>query len=108
MKSHFRITLSVTVFVSISFALTLLISQNIGFIVIPFSIQQTKAIKQETSPPHSDESNTIPSSSSASPPSSSEGNTIPASSQSSTASPGGCINYNPSKRTITVSCNSPA
>ena len=107
MRSHIRITVSVTVFVIIGFGLTLLISQNIGFSVIPFSIQETKAIKQETSPPHSDESNTIPSSSSASPPSSSEGNTIPASSQSNTASPGGCINYNPSKRTITVSCSSP-
>ncbi|MFZ0896731.1 MAG: hypothetical protein WAZ77_19700, partial [Candidatus Nitrosopolaris sp.] len=103
MKSHIRITVSVSVFVIIGFGLTLLISQNIGFSVTPFSIQETKAIKQETSPPHSDESNTIPSSSSASPPSSSEGNTIPASSQSNTASPGGCINYNPSKRTITVS-----
>ena len=96
MKSHIRITLSVTVSVIIGFGLTLLISQNIGFSVTPFSIQETKAIKQETSPPHSDESNTIPSSSSARPP------------QSNTASPAGCINFNPSKRTITVSCNSPA
>jgi poly(beta-D-mannuronate) C5 epimerase len=95
-RSHIRITVSVTVFVIIGFGLTLLISQNIGFSVTPFSIQETKAIKQETSPPHSDESNTIPSSSSARPP------------QSNTASPGDCINYNPSKRTITVSCNSPA
>jgi poly(beta-D-mannuronate) C5 epimerase len=94
-KSHFRITLSVTVFVSISFALTLLISQNIGFIVIPFSIQEAKAIRHETSPPHSAESNAIPSSSSARPP------------QSNTSSPGGCINYNPSTRTIIVSCSSP-
>jgi parallel beta-helix repeat protein len=107
-KNYIRITVSVTVFVIIGFGLTLLISQNIGFSVTPFSIQETKAIRQETTPPHSDESNTIPSSSSASPPSSSEGNTIPASSQSNTASPGGCINYNPSKRTITVSCSSPA
>jgi poly(beta-D-mannuronate) C5 epimerase len=107
-RSNIRITASVTVFVIIGFGLTLLISQNIGFSVTPFSIQDTKAIKQETSPPHPDETNTIPSSSSASPPSSSEGNTIPASFQSNTASPGGCINYNPSKRTITVNCNSPA
>jgi parallel beta-helix repeat protein len=107
-KNYIRITVSVTVFVIIGFGLTLLVSQNIGFSVTPFSIQETKAIRQETTPPHSDESNTIPSSSSASPPSSSEGNTIPASSQSNTASPGGCINYNPSKRTITVSCSSPA
>ena len=107
MRSNIRITASVTVFVIIGFGLTLLISQNIGFSVVPFSIQETKAVKQETSPPHSDESNTIPSSSSASPPSASEGNTIPASSQSNTASPGGCINYNQSKRTITVSCSNP-
>lgn len=40
--------------------------------------------------------------------SSSEGNTIDPSSthpQSDTASAGGCINYNPSSRKITVSCN---
>jgi mannuronan 5-epimerase len=42
------------------------------------SIQQASAIKPVTSP------------------------------QSNTASPGGCINYNPSKRTITVSCGSSA
>jgi mannuronan 5-epimerase len=44
-------------------------------------------------------------------PSSSEGNTINPSSlhpQSTTASPDGCINYNPSTRKITVSCSSPA
>ena len=96
MKSHIRIALSVTLFVTISFAVTPLISQNIGFSVIPFSIQETKAIKPDTSSPHPDESNTIPSSSSVRPP------------QSNTASPGGCINYNPSKRTITVSCGSSA
>jgi mannuronan 5-epimerase len=40
--------------------------------------------------------------------SSSEGNTIQSSSssQSNTAPPGGCIIYNPTTRTITVSCNS--
>jgi poly(beta-D-mannuronate) C5 epimerase len=95
-KSHIRIALSVTLFVTISFALTPLISQNIGFSVIPFSIQEAKAIKPDTSAPHPDESNIIPSSSSVRPP------------QSNTASPGGCINYNPSKRTITVSCGSSA
>ena len=42
-------------------------------------------------------------------PSSNEGNTTPSShSQSATESPSGCINYNPSKRTITVSCSSSA
>jgi hypothetical protein len=41
-------------------------------------------------------------------PNSTEGNTIiPSSpSQSNTASPGGCINYDPSTRKITVSCSS--
>jgi mannuronan 5-epimerase len=44
-------------------------------------------------------------------PSSSDGNTINPSSphpQSNTASPAGCITYNPSTRKITVSCSSPA
>jgi parallel beta-helix repeat protein len=62
-------------------------------------IQEVGIIKQKTSPSHalsSNESNTIPSSSSPHPP------------QSNTASPSGCINYNPSTRTIIVSCSSPA
>ena len=60
-------------------------------------IQKVGIIKHKTSPPShalsSNESNTNPSSSSSPP-------------QSNTASPGGCINYNPSTRTITVSCSS--
>jgi len=64
-------------------------------------IQEVGIIKHKTSPPShalsSNESNTIPSSSSSSPPP-----------QSNTASPSGCINYNPSTRTIIVSCSSPA
>jgi mannuronan 5-epimerase len=63
-------------------------------------IQEVGIIKHKTSPPSlalsSNESNTIPSSSSSPPP------------QSNTASPSGCINYNPSTRTIIVSCSSPA
>ena len=63
-------------------------------------IQEVGIIKHKTSPPShvisSNESNTIPSSSSSSPP------------QPNTASPSGCINYNPSTRTIIVSCSSPA
>ena len=64
-------------------------------------IQEVGIIKHKTSPPShalsSNESNTIPSSSSSSPPP-----------QSNTASPSGCINYNPSTRTIIVSCGNPA
>ncbi|MDP9286908.1 MAG: hypothetical protein M3P08_01765 [Thermoproteota archaeon] len=78
--------MSAIVFVTIRFVLILLISQNIGFSVIPFSIQEAKAITQK--------GNTNPSSSSSRP-------------QSNTASPGSCINYNPSTRTIIVSCSSP-
>jgi parallel beta-helix repeat protein len=59
--------------------------------VPPFPIQEAKAIEHKTSP-HV--------------PSSNKGSTIPPSFQSSTAPPGGCINYNPSTRTITISCNS--
>jgi len=59
-------------------------------------IQEEGIIKHKTSPSH--------------PPSSDEGNTIPSSpsSQPNTASPSGCINYNPSTRTIIVSCSNPA
>jgi len=95
MKSLSLIAVSAFVLVMLALSLAIMIFQYTTFDVLPFPIKEAKAIKHKAS-------------SSASPPSSSEGNTIPASSQSSTASPGGCINYNPSKRTITVSCNSPA
>jgi mannuronan 5-epimerase len=97
--AHFWVT--VTIFVLLTFALALasLISQYPGFNMLPSPIQKANAIKHKSSlspahtPPSSNESNTIPSSSSP---------------QSNTASPAGCINYNPSTRTITVSCSSPA
>jgi poly(beta-D-mannuronate) C5 epimerase len=85
---------SVFVIVFVTSALTLsvlLISQHIAFNVPPFPIQEAKAIEHKTSP-HVPSSNKV--------------STIPPSSQSSTAPPGGCINYNPSTRTITISCNS--
>jgi mannuronan 5-epimerase len=82
------------VFVAFTLALMLLISQYSAFDGLPSSIQEAKAIKHKTS-------------SSASLTPSNEGKTVPISpSQSNTASPGGCINYNPSTRTITVSCSS--
>jgi parallel beta-helix repeat protein len=95
MKSLSLIAVSAFVLVMLALFLAIIIFQYTTFDVPPFPIKEAKAIKHKAS-------------SSASPPSSSEGNTIPASSQSNTASPGGCINYNPSKRTITVSCSSPA
>src|SRR5262249_30601532 len=86
---------SVFVFVSFALAFTLLISQNTAFDVIPFPIEEAKAIKHKAS----------------SGPSSNEGNTIIPSAPSphlpDTASHNDCINYTPSKRTITVSCSSP-
>ncbi len=89
-------SLFVFVFVTSVLALVALpIFQLIAFNVLPLSIQETKAIKHTTSSsPHG--------------PSSNKGNTIPSSlpTQPKTASPVGCINYNPSTRTITVSCNS--
>src|SRR6266516_212762 len=54
-------------------------------------IQEVVIINHKTSPPPSH------------PPSSDEGNTIP--SAPSTATPDGCISYNPSTRKITVSCS---
>jgi poly(beta-D-mannuronate) C5 epimerase len=96
LKSHYRITTLVFVLVIIGLAI-ILTSQNIAFNVIPFSIHEAKAIKHKASITASH-----------APPSSNETNTIPYSSRSNTASPGGCISYNPSTRTITVSCSSPA
>ena len=96
MKSHSWIAVSVFVFVTLAIPLTLLISQNTAFNVIPFPIDEAKAIKHKTSPvPTSNKGNTIIPSS-------------PSPHQPNTASHNDCINYNPSKRTITVSCGSPA
>jgi parallel beta-helix repeat protein len=65
--------------------------------MLPFFTNEAKAVKDKTTP-----------SSSLHVPSSKEGNTISPSSpptQSSNGSPSGCINYDPSTRTITVSCS---
>ncbi|MGC1928166.1 MAG: right-handed parallel beta-helix repeat-containing protein [Candidatus Nitrosopolaris sp.] len=86
MKSDFWMTVPVLVFITSALALTaLLISQQIAFNVLPSSIQKAEAIKHKTSPAPSSPT-----------------------SQSNTASPEGCINYNPSTRTISVSCGSSA
>jgi hypothetical protein len=84
----------VFVFVFLTSALVLTVPPISTFIVLPAPIEEANAIKQKTSPPSSNEGNTVPSSSS------------PSSPQSNTAPSSGCINYNPSKRTITVSCSS--
>jgi mannuronan 5-epimerase len=84
LKSHIRIPESVLVFAFAISALaltSLLISQCIAFNVPLFPIQAAKAIKHKTP------------------------STLP---QTNTASVGGCINYNSSTRTITVTCTSPA
>jgi len=78
--------------------LTVVISQYIVLSMLPISIHETKAVKDK-----------IPPSSSLPGLSSKKGNTISSSSpttQSSNGSPSGCINYDPSARTIAVSCNS--
>jgi len=85
------------VFVTSALALTL-IPEYTTFNVHPFTVQDVKAVKNKT-----------PSSALHQSPSSNDGNSIirtSSSSQSNPASPG-CINYNPSTRTITVSCSSP-
>ena len=87
------------IFATSAISLTLLISKYSTFNVYPFPIQEAKAVKSKT--PSSPLHQTL---------SSNDGNTIirtSSSSQSNTASLG-CINYNPSTRTITVSCSSPA
>ena len=88
MKSHSLIAVSAFVLVMLALSLAIIIFQYTTFDVLPFPIKEANAIKHKAS-------------SSASSPSSNEGNTIP-------ASPPGCISYNTSTRTITVSCNSPA
>ncbi|MGB7955112.1 MAG: right-handed parallel beta-helix repeat-containing protein [Candidatus Nitrosopolaris sp.] len=68
--------------------------------MLPFSLHEAKAVKDKT-----------PLSSSVQAPASKDGNTNSPSSpstQSSNGSPSGCINYDPSTRTITVSCSSSA
>jgi len=97
LKSHFWIAVSVFVFVTFALAFTPLTSQNTAFDIIPFPIEEAKAIKHKTSSgPSSNEGNTIIPSSPSPPPS------LP-----DTASHNDCINYTPSKRTIIISCSSP-
>ena len=89
LKGDFQITISLFVFALVTCAsafTALLISQYIAFNVLPLSIQEANAIKHKTSI------------ASQAPPSSNEGNTIP-------SSPPGCISYNTSTRTISVSCH---
>jgi mannuronan 5-epimerase len=86
-------TIPVFIFVFITCDLVLTITIPGTFNVFPSAIQEAKAVKHKSSPPPpSNEGDTVPS-----PPPSSQSNTTPSS---------GCINYNPSKRTITVSCSS--
>jgi len=90
LKGDFQITISLFVFALVACAsafTALLISQYIAFNVLLLSIQEANTIKYKTSI------------SSQAPPSSNEGNTIP-------SSPPGCISYNTSTRTISVSCGS--
>jgi len=97
LKSHFWIAVSVFVFVTFALAFTPLTSQNTAFDIIPFPVEEAKAIKHKTSSgPSSNEGNTIIPSSPSPPPS------LP-----DTASHNDCINYTPSKRTIIISCSSP-
>jgi mannuronan 5-epimerase len=90
---HFWITTKIFIVVT----LTVVISQYIILSMLPFSLHEAKAVKDKTPP-----------SSSLHAPSSKEGNTISPSSpaQSSNGSSSGCINYDRSTRTITVSCSS--
>jgi parallel beta-helix repeat protein len=89
------------VFAFIFLIFTFIISQSIASNFLSFPTNEAKAIKHKsassTSPyaPSSNRVDTIPPSSDHSP-------------QSNTASSGSCINYNPSTRTITVTCSNPA
>ena len=96
LQSHYQIIVSVLIFIGVGLASMLFITQIVALNAIPFSMQDAKAINHKTFQiPSSKEGNTIASSS---PP-------LP---QSNTASPSGCITYNPSMRTISVSCSIPA
>jgi poly(beta-D-mannuronate) C5 epimerase len=83
------------VFAFVFLIFTFIISQFIVSNFLSFPINEAKAIK------HKSASSTSPHA-----PSSNKVDTIPPS--SNTAPSGGCINYNPSTRTITVSCSNPA
>jgi mannuronan 5-epimerase len=91
-----RFWTSTKIFVVVT--LTLIISQYIVFNMLLFPIHEAKAVKDKTPP-----SSSLPGLSSK------KGNTISPSSpttQSSNGSPSICIIYDPSTRTITVSCSS--
>ncbi|MGC1930242.1 MAG: hypothetical protein WA667_14810, partial [Candidatus Nitrosopolaris sp.] len=96
--NYFWMTVPIPAFVFVISVLVLTtpISKYIAFNVRPSPIQDANGTKYKTSPhtPSSIEGNTITSSYSTS------------SLQSRTTPHNGCINYNPSKRTITVSCSS--
>jgi len=91
-----RIAVYVFVLVTLALALSLLISQNTAFNVLPFSIQEAKAIKHTnyhatTLTKQGGDNTGLPSSSSSS--------TAPGTSSS-------CISHDTSARTITISCSS--
>jgi len=97
LKGDFGITVLLFVFILVTSASALpalLISQYSAFNALPLFIQEANAIKHKTS------------TTSHAPSSSNEDNKILSSPPQSTTSPAGCINYDPSKRTITVSCSS--
>ena len=79
-------------FVTIVITFAPFLYRDHDFNITSFFIHIAEAVKHET--PSSNEHNTIPSTSSSS------------QSSASLLSAGGCINYNPSTRTITVSCSS--
>ena len=85
--------LIIDILVLLSLSLVGIPTTNTALNEIPSLIDEAKAIKHKT--PSALPQRTLTSSS-------------PLPAQSNSASPGGCINYNPSTRTITVSCSSPA
>jgi len=100
LNGHLWSAVAVFLFVTIAIIFTPILFRHNDHYVPPFFIQVVDAVKHKTPSPatshgaSSNERNSISSS--------------PATSQSNTGLPsaGGCINYVPSTRTITVSCNS--
>ena len=91
MKIHFWKAVTGFLFVTIVITCATFLYRYYDFNITSFFIHIAEAVKHKTPP--SSEHNTIPSSSSSQ-------------SSASLLSAGGCINYNPSTRTITVSCSS--
>src|SRR3989442_5853253 len=88
-----RVPLCFVFVTSVLALIALLIFHHVAFNVLPLAIQESKASQHKTSSLHdpiSNERNTI----------------LSSSSQPDTVFPVGCINYNPTTRTITVSCSS--